>query len=878
MSWFKIKNFIRFYLLAFIASFIFLLFTFFAFWETYERVNERNETLFQIRSQTAKAAIEKRIQDYIQILKGAQGLYQVSDSVKRNEWKKYVESLEVELNYPGIQGIGYSIFLAHENLDDFEQRVQSTEFPEFKVWPEGKRPFYTAILYLEPQDFRNLRALGYDMYSDSVRREAMERARDTGRPALTGMVKLVQETDEKIQNGFLLYLPVYKKSDPEPVSLLKRRAALQGFVYSPFRANDLMDAILASRFSELDIEIYDGTTVTENNLLYDKDKVPSFSSKPKGLTKLSSVEIGGHTWQIFFAAFPDFGYETSFPWFILGGGILISGLVFMIMYSAANIQKSNYLNQLITDNASPALLIIDGDGYCTFMNPAAEVLTGYTFEEVQEQRLHNILHNKHPDGSFYMVDECPIVDAFRTGGSLFKHEDVFYKKNGERFYVSLNAQPIYENGKIVAHLMEVRDITQEKMAEGALREKNRNLETLNNIGKSLSAELELKKLLQLVTESCTELTQAEFGAFFYNQEKENGEPGILYAFSGVDMESYSDFSIPGKTVGIDLGLKDISAVRSEDITQDSRFVKDAPYNGMPVGHLPVKSFLSVPVISRSGAVIGGLVFGHSEAGKFTKNAEEVVKGVASQAAIAIDNSQLFETINNKNKELTRINSDLDHFVYTASHDLKAPVLNIEGLILALNKALKQGSQEKIDKIIEMIRISIIKFKETIDSLTEVSKINKNLDAELENLDLKEMLEDIQLSVQDMIHHSGVRIIENLECRELTFSKSNMRSLLLNLITNSIKYRSPVRRPEIKICCKKEEGRLILKVSDNGLGIPETQLSKIFVMFKRYHSHVEGTGVGLYLVKRIAENYGGSVEVESEVDKGTTFTIVLPEFN
>lgn len=839
-------------------------------------MQERNKNLFEFRSQTAVSAIEKRMHDYIQILKGAQGMYQVSDSISLQEWKNYVEKLEVDQNYPGIQGIGFASFFPEKKLKSFERRVRLTEYPDFKVWPEGDRPYYSSILFLEPLDFRNKRALGFDMMSDSVRRKAMERARDTGRPALSGMVKLVQEIEIGVQNGFLLYLPIYNKNVTEPLNVHERRAALAGFAYCPFRVNDLMQGVLGNRFNELDIEIYDGNELSESSLLFDKDTVRSYQSSSGALSQLTQIQVAGHSWQILTAALPGFGYETSFPWFILGGGILISGLIFMIMYSVANIQKSHYLNQLITDNASPSLFIIDKADYCTFMNPAAELLTGYTFEQIQEQKLHNILHRYHPDGAPYSAEECPIVHAFRTGGTLFKHEDVFFKKNGEPFYVSLNAQPIYEKGKVVAHLMEVRDISQEKEAEAALKEKNRNLETLNNVGKSLSAELELKKLLQLVTDSCTELTQAEFGAFFYNHENDHSDAFMLYTLSGADREAFSKFPLPRKTKVFAPTFGGKSIVRSNDITKDPRFGQNPPYKGMPQGHLPVKSYLAVPVVSRSGEAIGGLFFGHSKPAIFTNGAEEVVKGIAAQAAVAIDNSRLFETLNTKNTELVRINSDLDNFVYTASHDLKAPVLNIEGLILALNNALKQNDQDKIKKIIHMVELSVGKFKETISSLTDVSKINKNLDEELEKFDLRMLMADVKLMVQDMISETGAIIREELDCPELTFSKANMKSLLLNLVTNSIKYRSPSRNPEIEIYCKRVEGKVLLKVSDNGLGIPPNQLSKIFVMFKRYHSHVEGTGVGLYLVKRIAENYGGSVEVESEVDKGTTFTIELPD--
>ncbi len=876
MAWIKIRKFVRFYLLAFLSALFLLILTIVTFWEIQKRVAERNKNLFHLRTEAATTAIKKRMQDYIQILKGGQGLFEVSDSVTREEWKGYVQTIHVDEHYPGIQGIGYTLLVSPQHLASFEERIQNNGFPQFKVWPEQERSLYTSILYLEPFDARNQRAFGYDMFTDSTRREAMERARDTGEPALSAMVTLVQETEVGVQKGFLLYLPLYKKGTA-PATAQDRRKLITGYVYSPFRVNDLMNGILGNRYPELNLEIYDGSLIAPHTLLYIKDSagVDSKASEPN-LQRTSSIQIGGHAWKLHFTPLSDFGYDTVFPYFVLGGGLLISALIFIIMFSLSNIEKSDYLKQVITDNASAALFIVDTKGYCTFMNPAAEVLTGYSFQEAHDHTLHALLHHSYPDGSPYPAQHCPITQVLSAQGAIDRHEDVFIHKNGTRFYANVNAQPIYENKRIVAYLIEVRDISQEKKAEIALKEKNRNLQTLNNIGINLSAELDLKKLLQVITDSCTELTGAEFGAFFYQQINEKGESYMLYTLSGVDPEAFAHFPMPRKTKIFAPTFHGEGIIRSDDITLDERYGQNPPYHGMPEGHLPVKSYLSVPVISRNGTVLGSLFFGHHKPAVFTKGTEEIVKGIAAQAAIAIDNSQLFETIRTKNDELVRINNDLDNFVYTASHDLKAPVLNIEGLVHTLKSALKEKNTEKVQLVIKMMKISVLKFKETIQALTEVSKAKSDLDDEKQWVRLPELLHDIELSIQDVIQESDASIRATFECPAVRFSQANLRSVLLNLITNAIKYRSPLRKPVIDISCKRENEKILLKVSDNGLGIPEHYLSKVFMMFKRYHSHVEGTGIGLYLVKRIVENHGGSVEVKSQVDQGTVFTIILPD--
>ncbi|HET9285235.1 MAG TPA: PAS domain S-box protein [Candidatus Angelobacter sp.] len=189
----------------------------------------------------------------------------------------------------------------------------------------------------------------------------------------------------------------------------------------------------------------------------------------------------------------------------------------------------------------------------------------------------------------------------------------------------------------------VQDVTQRKTAEEALRESEEELRILQRVGAALASELELKKLVQAVTDAGRELSQAEFGAFFYNDTDAAGEKYLLYTLSGAPDEAFSGYPMPRNTAVFGPTFRGEGTVRVADIRQDPRYGKNPPYNGMPKGHLPVRSYLAVPVISRSGEVIGGLFYGHSQVGIFTERAERLVEGIARQAAIAIDNARLFET-------------------------------------------------------------------------------------------------------------------------------------------------------------------------------------------------------------------------------------------
>ena len=230
------------------------------------------------------------------------------------------------------------------------------------------------------------------------------------------------------------------------------------------------------------------------------------------------------------------------------------------------------------------------------------------------------------------------------------------------------------------------------------------------------------------------------------------------------------------------------------------------------------------------------------------------------------------------EELRKINNDLDNFIYTASHDLKAPVSNIEGLINGLFEELNEEAKQNvsISTFKQMIDSSINRFQSTIKELTEIAKIQKGAKENMEDIDLEELLTDIKISIADLISKNNTTIIEDIDkCRKIKFVRKNLKSIFYNLISNGIKYRSADREPVITIRCETTNSSLTLTVQDNGLGIKAENIDKVFTMFKRFHDHVEGTGIGLYIVKRIIENAGGTIAVESEEGIDSIFKIQLP---
>lgn len=300
-------------------------------------IYEEHEQAFSFACDQVTLKIQERLQLYKLILRGAAGLFQASGKVDRAEWKTYVDHLRTTENIPGIQGVGFARSITPGELENHIAYVRAEGFADYTVFPEGKRDTYSAIIYLEPFEGRNLRAFGYDMLSEPVRRAAMERARDDNRASISGKVKLVQETETDIQAGVLMYVPVYQRGMATG-TIAERRAALIGWTYSPYRMNDLMTGILdgwQGKGSEhLDIHIYDGTQASSSALLYDSVNEVSPFDSPFREQRL--IDFNGHPWLLEFGRDPAVGINYWPAWFVLAAGATASSLLFALMLSLIN--------------------------------------------------------------------------------------------------------------------------------------------------------------------------------------------------------------------------------------------------------------------------------------------------------------------------------------------------------------------------------------------------------------------------------------------------------------------------------------------------------------------------------------------------------------
>jgi signal transduction histidine kinase len=300
----------------------------------------------------------------------------------------------------------------------------------------------------------------------------------------------------------------------------------------------------------------------------------------------------------------------------------------------------------------------------------------------------------------------------------------------------------------------------------------------------------------------------------------------------------------------------------------------------------LQSYISFPIILKNGTFFGTLcaisaspaqVNNPTVIGTFTMFAE--LLSFHLQSLDLMQESLLVnKELNSKNSLLTKINSDLDEIVYTASHDFKTPVSNLQQLVDALTETVSEEDidREEINGIMKMMKSSLNRFDVTIKDLTSIVESNQYEEEETrEALSIFELVDQAKLDLEHLIRASNTKI--EVVCEDellIHFPRKNFNSILHNLLSNAIKYRSPERDPEVSVKLAVVDGKTNLTITDNGLGIPADKLDKVFLMFKRFHSHVEGSGLGLFIVKKMIDNMKGHIQVNSTVNKGTTFTITF----
>jgi PAS domain S-box-containing protein len=465
---------------------------------------------------------------------------------------------------------------------------------------------------------------------------------------------------------------------------------------------------------------------------------------------------------------------------------------------------------------------------------------------------------------------------------------------GETRWVLAKGRGLYDDGgKVTGMLGVVQDMTGRKMTEQALREQSEALSTINELGRIVSADLDLHKIVQAVTDAATELTGARFGSFFYNVLDERGASYMLYTISGVPREAFAHFPMPRATDLFGPTFRGEGVIRIDDVHLDPRYGKNSPYFGMPEGHLPVVSYLAVPVTSRAGEVVGGLFFGHPEPRAFSARHEMIVSGLSAQAAVAMDNARLYEASRREReqaesaaeenerlyRETQEANRLKDEFLAMLSHELRTPLTAILGWAHMLRTG--QFDESNVTSAYETIERNARAQAQLIDDLLDVSRIiTGKLRLDMRAVNPNAFIESAIEAVRPGSESKGVRIQKIIDTGVTTVAGDPVRlqQIIWNLLSNAVKF-TP-RGGLVQLRLSRVNSHVEIAVIDTGQGIHSDFLPHVFDRFRQADQKITrqhgGLGLGLSIVRHLVELHGGTVRADSEGEgKGSTFTVTLP---
>lgn len=576
----------------------------------------------------------------------------------------------------------------------------------------------------------------------------------------------------------------------------------------------------------------------------------------------------------------------------------------------------------ILNNTTMAVFVMDHRQHCAYANKAAEKLTGYRFEQMQGKPLHDVVHHKKPDGSHYPLEECPIDRAFPERMQM-QGEELFVAPDGSFYPVAFTASPLLnETEQPVGTVIEARNITEEKAKEQRLQAQTRTLETINGTGEAIASELDLERVVQIATDAAVDLTGAAFGAFFYNVMDDSGDKLMLYTLSGASRADFEKFGMPRATAVFHPTFVGECVVRSDNIRMDPRYGKSAPHHGMPKGHLPVTSYLAVPVQSRSGEVIGGLFLGHPEEARFDEYHEQLISGVAAQAATAIDNARLYQSAQRELDERTRAETALRELNDTLEDRVRLAVAEQQRAEEALRQAQKMeavgqltggiahdfnnlltvvtGNVDMASRSLAAAGVHDARAQRALDSAMKGAERAASLTQRLLAFSRRQPLapkaidvDKLVVNMSDLLNRAlgetiKLEIVTSPGLWRVEADPNQLESAILNLAVNArdamseggdLVIETANARLDEEYCAAHAEvapGQyVVIAVTDTGSGMPRHIQERVFEPFFTTKEPGKGTGLGLSMVYGFVKQSGGHIKIYSEEGQGTAIKIYLP---
>lgn len=873
----------------------------------------KDRTRFNNSVQDISTAIQNRFDTYIAIARATTGLFAASHEVERDEFHRFVEQMQLRQLYPGIQGVGFAPRISADQKSALVESIQRQGIKDFHIFPEQGRAEYYPIIFLEPLDRRNQAAIGYDMFTEPVRREAMERARDTGLPAASGRVTLIQEIDPEKQTGFLIYTPIYEHNHV-PTNTEERRAAVRGFVYSPFRGGDLLNAILRENADvTIDFQIFDGNSQSPESLLFASSESDP-TANPR-FTTSTSFEVAGRTWTLLFATRPEFDLTSGrhlAPYILLGGSMMSFLLFFLTRsqvkarfaaeQSASELRVSekrvrNTLSEReraeqalreseeryreLIENASDVIYTLDLQGNLTSVNLAGESITGYTREELLNMNLQHLLTPDSVSAGYQMLERK------LDGEARTNYEVDAIAKDGRLITLEISSRLMTQDGKAYCVQGVARDISKRRRAEEALREADqralveyeRLLERIEGLAQTLGMARDLVTIYRGLREFS--LVSAPCDGFFVSLYDPIRDVRTASYAWGDDRE-INVSELPPMPITAEgpnsRAVRTGEVVITDDymhITRSHPVVVVGPENG-----LRPQSSLAAPM-AVMGRIIGTIEIQSYERSAYKERHVTALSMAANLAAVAIENTRLLDQESKARSAAEESNRLKDEFLATVSHELRTPLTAILGWSRMLETGLDEATAARA---IETIRRNAKSQSQIIDDILDVSRIiTGNLYLDLQPIELAPIVEGAVNVVRPTAEAKGITIQTTLDSQPTVVpgDPNRLQQVIWNLLSNAVKFTPS--GGSVRIALNHSASEAEIKVSDSGQGITREFLPYVFERFRQADSTTTrrhgGLGLGLAIVRHLVEIHGGSVSAESSgTDQGASFTVKLPIVN
>lgn len=829
-----------------------LLLTALASYSVAKTAYSKDRLRFENAVQRATDNIQNRLETYIALLRAGSGLFAAREEVTLPEFRTFVKRLDLENRYPGIQGIGFSMKVRPEEKNAPIASLQRQGTNQVTLYPEYPRDEYHSVVYLEPLNFRNKVALGYDMFSESVRRAAMELARDSGLPAASGRVTLRQEIEEEKQAGFLIYLPIYSNG-VTPETMAERQRALIGFIYSPFRADDLLKGIFGNeKYTLVDFEIYDGTQISPENLLHRSQgkSTPLVNGYHPRFTTTRTIQIAGRPWIIAFTSRPEFELISgrSFVPYISLSGIVISLILFGVTRSqamarrfaersAADLRESqaalreseSRLRRLVDANII-GIVISDSQGNILEANDAFLSIVGYSRSET----LSTLNWWEITPDEYRHLDDRAIEEMKQTG-SHAPFEKEYIRKDGTR--VPVLQGRAYLGGADELAVGFVLDLTQQKQAEESVRNSETRFRTL----------IEQSPL-------STQILSPDGRTIQVNKAWED-----LWGITLEDLHSYNI-------------LEDRQLIVKEIMPE---IKKAFAGEGMA---LP-------PILYDISRTLPGMA-GEKDSQHWVQAYIYPVKDEAGQIREVVivheditDRKQLEAQLEARAEELFQANRLKDEFLATLSHELRTPLNAMLGWSQLLRVRKFDGATTQ--RALETIERNTKALSQIIEDLLDVSRImSGKFRLQMRPVTLQSAIEDAIEAIRCAAEVKEIQVISRFDpsVTPVSGDYTRLQQIIWNLLSNAIKFTPKGGRVEVQL--DRDESNARITVTDTGQGIGAEFLPYIFERFRQEDGAITrshgGLGLGLAIARHLVELHGGSISATSPgLGQGATFVVTLP---